>query len=779
MPTVPYNPIVGSGPSDIPVPYRTDRGATPEAFGVNIGRSMEQFGVKVGQAGDTMADQVLHYQNMINESDARDAVIKYAGVEGDAITEQYLKEGPDAAKSIPDFQQKIQQARQNALDGLNPAARRVADQEITRRVSYATIDASRHAAQQGVQYSQKTADARIGLSQKDLGARDPFNDAVWDAQVGRMKQDTIDAEALRIFGPGGGPRREDGKPDYDKLEKEPQIALKLTQEMDKAYATRVQALNVDMRNPFQAQKYFDSIKDKIADDNLRIRMQDQIERQRNNVGSDQISDFLVNGDAYQRQLFKKESGGRPGEKAPTSSAGGLAQFTTGTWNELAARHPELNLTKNIGMFNPEEATRAEVVFRQENQQALMNARIEPTPQNTYMAHFLGAGGAVRFIRGMQANPDQPAANLATPEAVRANPEVFFSKDGKPRTAQDVYSRQTSGFGQPSMDVSESRQQRLFQQGDEFAERAAPGDATLKRDVRQKITNLLNQEKQRQTAQTGESTQQVLDYVSGRYGNQPILDAKNLPPQLAEKLVGLPEPQYKQVMDAIGHNSENPKALTPERNMKFQAIMSMDRDTAGEQRFLQINPYDPALDLPTKQRQLIATHQNEIRTGKTDATRHEDLNTYLNDSGISSMIHGMKWDKKDLPDADQAAYDQWTGAFEQYLKNYKAQNQKPAPVDEARTKAGQLLHATTTRAMFGVGSVRSDWLPSPFTTETRAFQVPEGYMDEPSGQFKDGKPLSRSEAFEEKYGYKPGPREAGMIHYRLEEERKKQEKAVAE
>jgi len=42
MPTVPYDPIVGQGPQNIPTPYRTDRGATPEAFGVGIAMTVAE-----------------------------------------------------------------------------------------------------------------------------------------------------------------------------------------------------------------------------------------------------------------------------------------------------------------------------------------------------------------------------------------------------------------------------------------------------------------------------------------------------------------------------------------------------------------------------------------------------------------------------------------------------------------------------------------------------------------------------------------------------------------
>lgn len=135
----------------------------------------------------------------------------------------------------------------------------------------------------------------------------------------------------------------------------------------------------------------------------------------------------------------------------TSSALGRYQFTSDTWSNVAARHPELKLTPD-GRTDPQQQDRAIVAFTNDNKAALQKAGIAPTDANTYMAHFLGAGGATSFIRAMQADPNALAAgkNLA---AATANPQVFYKPgaDGKPdlskpRTLQEVYSLQTQRFG---------------------------------------------------------------------------------------------------------------------------------------------------------------------------------------------------------------------------------------------------------------------------------------------------------------------------------------------
>ena len=69
--------------------------------------------------------------------------------------------------------------------------------------------------------------------------------------------------------------------------------------------------------------------------------------------------------------------------------------------------------------------------------------------NRYLAHFLGAGGAVRFLTLLDKAPGTPAAALL-PAAARANPSIFYTggSNGGPRTARslaDVCALQTRRF----------------------------------------------------------------------------------------------------------------------------------------------------------------------------------------------------------------------------------------------------------------------------------------------------------------------------------------------
>jgi hypothetical protein len=62
---------------------------------------------------------------------------------------------------------------------------------------------------------------------------------------------------------------------------------------------------------------------------------------------------------------------------------------------------------------------------------------KPSDGELYMAHFLGASGAARFISAAQANPTAKAADLF-PRAAQANNAIFYDKQGAAKSLKQVY-----------------------------------------------------------------------------------------------------------------------------------------------------------------------------------------------------------------------------------------------------------------------------------------------------------------------------------------------------
>ena len=136
-----------------------------------------------------------------------------------------------------------------------------------------------------------------------------------------------------------------------------------------------------------------------------------------------------------RAISAAESNNRPTAQNPRSSAGGLFQFTDGTWGSVLRRMaPDQYAGFNNLQLKPLK-TRADTVPLQQQAAdfhinrdilpALARAEIPPTPGNIYLAWFQGPAGAVRAY---SASPNATVAEVF-PKTVRPNANLRFN--GKP------------------------------------------------------------------------------------------------------------------------------------------------------------------------------------------------------------------------------------------------------------------------------------------------------------------------------------------------------------
>lgn len=165
---------------------------------------------------------------------------------------------------------------------------------------------------------------------------------------------------------------------------------------------------------------------------------------------------------YLVDVARVESRFNPTAQAPTSSARGLFQFTRQTWLATLDRHgashglgwaadaigrdasgrlsvvdPVLRERILALRDDPAASSAMAAALTADNRTELESRFGRPMePVDLYLAHFLGSGGAKRFLAGLEANPDQPGAAML-PEAAAANRPIFYAGDGSMRSLSEI------------------------------------------------------------------------------------------------------------------------------------------------------------------------------------------------------------------------------------------------------------------------------------------------------------------------------------------------------
>lgn len=160
-----------------------------------------------------------------------------------------------------------------------------------------------------------------------------------------------------------------------------------------------------------------------------------------------------------------ESGLKADARAGTSSATGLYQFIEQSWLGVVKQHGAEHGLSWAADSIKQNASGRYVVSDPATRSAILNLRSDPqtaslmaaehaadnkaslegslgrpaTGTDLYMAHFLGLGGADKFLSAMADNPGRTGASMF-PAAARANRGVFYASNGQPRTLSEIYSR---------------------------------------------------------------------------------------------------------------------------------------------------------------------------------------------------------------------------------------------------------------------------------------------------------------------------------------------------
>lgn len=211
--------------------------------------------------------------------------------------------------------------------------------------------------------------------------------------------------------------------------------------------------------------------------------------------------------SYLFHQAKIESSLNPNARARTSSATGLFQFIDQTWLATVKKHgsehglgwaadgirqgpsgryhvadPGLRSAILDLRRDPEAASAMAAEFAADNQQYLERRLDRPVESvDLYLAHFLGAGGAAKFLQAHDANPDASAASIF-PAAARTNRGVFFNRDGSARSFAEVRDRFATKLGGeggplpsrgPALEQSAEVRMAALETGSMAGQRTAP------------------------------------------------------------------------------------------------------------------------------------------------------------------------------------------------------------------------------------------------------------------------------------------------------------------
>ena len=473
--------------------------ATPGAFGAAIAKG----GAELGQG----AEKAGQFWGQIQTDDASNNYQKEASALAEHIR---TLNGQDALNAQAGVNDQLDALYAKYKGQLNTPAQQLQFDNQNRPFTdrYIRGQLNTHFIQQGQAFGIKTADDAIGVS-ANMAATAGADGSLKDVAVARAKAFDAEKKKLQLNGQERDPdalalagQRADQTAYKSAVEaqlvKDPEKALAWTEQFKDRLGTAYEPLaakaketvartyvskaeEIAVTNPKGAQEFVEANQDKFGPfyGAALSRTKEAVKKQGGQDWQRKAADAVNNGwqpggvpvgYSYEKAVMGGGSYG-PGESSGNAGivnntpytdergvyhphgtgAGGLFQFEPGTWRGLMERHPELGLTLD-GFHDNSEAgksqqLRAMHAFTQENRQYLSSQGIEPTDKNAYMAHFLGAGGAVQFISAAHANPNQIAAQLFPAEAA-ANFSVFYEGKGseaRPRTLGEIYANMTRKF----------------------------------------------------------------------------------------------------------------------------------------------------------------------------------------------------------------------------------------------------------------------------------------------------------------------------------------------
>lgn len=369
--------------------------STADDMGAAVGRGLGDVGQGLGQA----AEAVAAVQALENEAVVKD---RAAVLHRETREMQYGEggfmtlEGRNAVDQRTSFEERVEQRRRELGEGLTPQQAAIYNRASEAHINSIYDQSIVHTANQRKAWFTEASNARADTFAEDAiaGYRNP---AVVNKNLAAGIAEFRSVAELQGW-------------DADTLaNKEAEFVSGVRHDV---------AIRMLADDPKAAKKYYDENRDQFTGPHqAQFEKAMEVPLVAANVLSHTDGFFTGSaGSDYYQNIKAAESGGVVDAKNPNSSATGLYQFTTGTWDEMRRRHPELGLTSE-GRTDPEQQERAIRVFTAENEQSLARGGIAITNGTRYAAHFLGAGGAVKVLRS---DPEAKLTDILPSGVIEAN-----------------------------------------------------------------------------------------------------------------------------------------------------------------------------------------------------------------------------------------------------------------------------------------------------------------------------------------------------------------------
>jgi len=204
-----FNPLATVSPSSAPTPGQSQR-ASAEAFGGGIGRALQGMGEALGQASDVASRHAIAYQDLNNETDARQATTDYQnrlrvmGFGDPATPDQpgyFALKGQAAFNGAKPTIEGAQKARDDILNKLpNSVARRMAQTALDAHLLSFTENVSRGAANGRIEWMTGVHQASIEAYANQ--AQDNYNDpAQVNVAIAMAKRETLGLAEIKGLPP--------------------------------------------------------------------------------------------------------------------------------------------------------------------------------------------------------------------------------------------------------------------------------------------------------------------------------------------------------------------------------------------------------------------------------------------------------------------------------------------------------------------------------------------------------------------------------------------------